>query len=132
MLNPSDNDRRRRIEVIQAMLEKIRDGVMIKLPDFDPAVSQPSEKALLSVSLIPNPYGGTVDQYRYQFEGEEDLLHLIITRIDEQPLTVEEAQQAAGFLLKGVSPALIWLKPGEYSQHFYFGHDDMAASIDLS
>lgn len=131
MINPTDQEKARRADVMGEILACIRSSVMIKLPDFDPALSRPAEKALLTVGQSPNPFCGTIGPYRYQFEGEEDLLHLIVTRIDEEPLTVQEAQEAAGFLLNGVSPSLIWLKPGEYSQHFYLGHDELTDSLIL-
>ena len=104
----------------------IRNDVTIKLPNFDKNLSKSSpENALLTVGLEPNLFGGTVGPYRYQFEGEEDLLHLIVTRIDIGEISVEEAQDVAEFLLSPVAPALIWLKPGERSQHFYVGHDEL-------
>jgi hypothetical protein len=121
----------RRDKVIQKILKDIKEGVTIKLPDFDPLTSRPSDKALLTVGLIPNPYNGVYGPFRYQFEGEEDLLHLIITRIDDGCLSVKDGQLVAEFVLKGVPPALIWLKPGEHSQHFYVGHDDLIDSIAI-
>jgi hypothetical protein len=112
--------------VVERILECIRGDQIIKLPDFDPALSRASEQyALTSIGLEPNPYGGAVGEFRYQFEGEEDLLHLIVTRVDSEPLTVEEAQDVVGWVLPDLPPALIWLRPGHYSQHFYFGHDEL-------
>ena len=109
-----------------AVREHIVQGQSIRLPAFDPKLSQPSERfALTSVGLEPNPFGGRVGEYRYQIEGEDDLLHLIVTRVDGGPLSAEEGQQVAGFLFAGVSTALIWLKPGEFSQHFYVGHEEV-------
>jgi hypothetical protein len=119
---PEDSAQRERVR--EALRDAIRTDRMVKLPAFDPASSRPAPTyALTSVGLEPNPYGGFVGPYRYQFEGEEDLLHLIVTRRDDQPLSVEEARDVAAFLVPEVPPALLWLKPGEYSQHFYFGHD---------
>jgi hypothetical protein len=48
-----------------------------------------------------------------------------VVRADRQPITPEEARTVAAVLLKGVSGALVWIKPGTYSQHFYLGHDDL-------
>lgn len=125
-LAPTPEETRQRQEVLGEILEYVREDRRIMLPPFDASVSRPSDQsALQSVGLEPNPFGGSVGAYRYQFEGEEDLLHLVVTRIDGRPLTPEEGQQVAGFLLEGVSPALIWLKPGEYTQHFYIGHDEL-------
>lgn len=128
MFQPTDEERARRDFVLERVLEFVRSGQTIKLPPFDPLVSRGAESALVSVGIEPNDFGGTAGPYRYQFEGEEDLLHLIVTRLDGSHLTPEEAQGVAGFVLEGVPPALIWLKPGQLSQHFYLGHDDLLAS----
>ncbi len=77
------------------------------------------------VEFVPNPFGGVLGDYRYQFEGEEDLLHLIVVRVDAQPLNPEDARTVAAILFEGTSNALVWLKPGTLSQHFYVGHDDL-------
>ena len=95
------------------------------LPDFDPETGTASESALLTVGAEPNPYCGTLGPFRYQFEGEEDLLHLIVTRCDGEPLTPEEGQTVAGFVLEGVPPGLVWFRPGDRSQHFFVGHDEL-------
>lgn len=70
-----------------------------------------------------------MSDYRYQFEGEEDLLHLIVTRIDSGKITPAEGQQVVSFLLPNLPTALLWLKPGEYTQHFYCGHDELLRSF---
>lgn len=123
----SSTDRDRRDQVIGRILECIRSNQTIKLPAFDPARSEPSERFALQ-SIEPNDFSGAAGEFRYQFEGEEDLLHLIVMREDSGRLTAEEGQQVAGFVLEGLPQALIWLKPGEYSQHFYFGHDELLAA----
>jgi hypothetical protein len=82
-MTPTTAEQIRRDEVIAQILTDIKSNTTIFLPDFDPKISRPSDEyALLSVGIEPNPYGGTIDSYRYQFEGEEDLLHLIIVRTD--------------------------------------------------
>jgi DNA gyrase inhibitor GyrI len=111
----------RRDQVIGSILAAIRSDVTIKLPSFDPAAPG---------SIDDGPYWGTVGEYRYQFEGEEDLLHLFVSRVDHGKLSVEEAQQVVGFLYRNVPRALIWLKPGEFSQHFYLGHDELLTYLD--
>jgi hypothetical protein len=108
-----------------AIIEHVRGDATIKLPKFDRNLSRPSDSALVSVGIEPNPFGGTVGEHRYQFEGEEDLLHLIVTRIDGNTFAAEEAQEVAGFVLRDLPKSLIWLRPGEYSHHFYFGHDEL-------
>jgi hypothetical protein len=110
----------RRDQIVARLLSYIREGRTIRLPDFDGS-STSADYALLAVP--ENDFSGTYEGFRYQFEGEEDLLHLAIMRQDGAPLTVEQAQQVVSFLLPEVPPALIWLKPGNVSQHFYFGHD---------
>lgn len=126
-VSPAQADQKR--EVMATIVAHVRENRTIKLPEFDPSVSKPGVSALVSVGIEPNPFGGTAGEYRYQFEGEEDLLHLIVTRQDGGPLSAEEAQQVAGFVLEGLPPALIWLRPGELSHHFYFGHDELLASF---
>lgn len=86
-----------------------------------------SEVALMRAGEEPNPYGGTIGEFRYQFEGEDDLLHLMVVRQNYEPLTPEEGQVVAAFLLPELLPALIWLKPGTLTQNFYFGHDELLA-----
>lgn len=118
---------------MRRILEYVRENRTIKLPDFDPSLSRPSDRyALISVGAEPNHFSGAVGQYRYQFEGEEDLLHLIVTTVEGSPLTPEEGQQVAGFVLEGLPTALIWLRPGEFSQHFYFGHDELLQHLVVS
>lgn len=112
--------------VLAAILEHIRRDKTIKLPAFDASRSKAApDVALQSVGIEPNAFGGTVGPFRYQFEGEEDLLHLIVTRSDSAELRPEDGQSVAAFLLPRVPPAVIWLKPGRYSQHFYVGHDEL-------
>jgi hypothetical protein len=125
----SDADRLRRDEVLARIAECVRTNQTIKLPPFDP--SRSLEGASFALQAIePNDFSGTLGAYRYQFEGEEDLLHLIVLRSDGSPLTAEEGQTVAGFLLEGLPSALIWLKPGTLSQHFYFGHDELLAVLE--
>ena len=70
-------------------------------------------------------FAGEVAEYTYSFEGEDDLLHVAISRKDRQPLAVEEAQEVMHFLLPNIAPGLIWIKPGTKEQHFYLGHDEL-------
>lgn len=108
------------------ILEDVRENRVVKLPPFDASLERPDDRyALLSVGIEHNDYGGRVGTFRYQFEGEEDLLHLIITHVEGEAVTPHEGQQVAGFVLQGMPTAMIWLRPGTYSQHFYFGHDEL-------
>jgi len=127
---PNPEEQARRDEVMRRILACVEVNQTIKLPPFNPELSRPSDRyALTSIGLEENDYCGWLGDYRYQFEGEEDLLHLIVTQKEGQELTPEVAQQVAGFVLRGLPSALIWLKPGEVSQHFYFGHDELVGKL---
>ena len=131
-LNPTPEEAAQRRRVMAQILDDTRTDNRILLPPFQPGVSQASKTvALLTVGTEPNPYGGTIGDYRYQFEGEDDLLHLFIVRLDGAELTPADGQRVAAWLLKGVPHALVWLKPGRVSQHFYLGHDDLIESLEL-
>ncbi len=117
---------------MRLILDCVNQNQTIKLPKFDPTLSRPSDKfALVSIGLEDNDFCGPVGPYRYQFEGEEDLLHLIVTREDQEEISAQEGQSVAGFVLRGMPPGLIWLRPGEYSQHFYFGHDELISQLEI-
>lgn len=125
-LTPTEQEIHRRNEVIYRLLDHIREDVRIKLPDFDPSKERPSDLyALINVGIEPNQYSGTIGRFRYQFEGEEDLLHLIVTSQDDAGLSTAEGHEVGSFVLQGVPTALIWLRPGSLSQHFYVGHDEL-------
>lgn len=128
-LNVSEFELERRNSVISAVLNAIANNVRIELPAFHPESGSPATTAFLSASIMTGPYSGRVNGYRYQFEGEEDLLHLIITQEGDGPITVTEGQAVAKFIFGNVPPALIWFKPGYYSQHYYVGHDDVAKAL---
>jgi hypothetical protein len=85
-------------------------------------------KSAITIRLEPI-YAGTLGEYVYAFEGEEDLLHLIVRRGDDGPLTVAEGRAVADFALPRVDRGLVWFKPGRHSQHFYVGHDDLVSSL---
>ena len=122
-LTPDDDERRQRDRVLGAVLGAIRSNTTIKLPDF--ARETGSAPALTSIGIEPNSYGGVVGSYRYQFEGEEDLLHLIVTRTDNGPLSAEDGQAVVLFLMPSMPSGLVWIRPGVFSQHFFCGHDDL-------
>jgi hypothetical protein len=124
-------EQNRRDEVMRLILSQVRAGEAIKLPDFDPKLGNPGGHPFALIGIEDNPYSSTLGPFRYQFEGEEDLLHLIVTRQDSEPLSPQEGQLVAGFVLKGLPTALIWLRPGERSQHFYFGHDLLLTHLEL-
>lgn len=128
LFQPSPEETQRRDAIMDALLRATEAGTTIKLPAYDPEVSIAAEEfAATTVGIEPNPYGGTVGDLRYQFEGEEDLLHLIVTRLDNGPIRVEEGQAMGDFLFTGVPKSLFWFRPGTVSQHFYIGHDHLLA-----
>ena len=132
VITPTELEQQRRGEVMARVLECIRNDERIKLPVFNPALDRPTDQfALLSIGIEPNEFSGFVGRYRYQFEGEEDLLHLIVTEEKQGRLTTEDSQAVAAFVLKGMPTALIWLKPGEFSTHFYFGHDELLKHLEI-
>ena len=129
-LAPTSDEIEQRNRVMARVLEFIRTETRIKLPVFDPSRERPSDQfALINVGLEPNEFGGTIGPFRYQFEGEEDLLHLMVTSVSGEAVTTAEAHEVASTILHGVPSALVWLKPGEFSQHFYVGHDELLGQL---
>ncbi len=125
MMRPTPEEAARRDEIVARIIEYTEANRRVNLPDFDPLLDRPDDRfALVSVGIEPNTFSGTIGDYRYQFEGEEDLLHMIVTRASGE-IRAEEGQAVGGFVLAGVPPALVWLKPGERSQHLYVGHDEV-------
>ena len=126
MIRPTPEEAARRDEIVARIREYTEANRRVNLPVFDPALERPDDRfALISVGIEPNVFSGTVGSYRYQFEGEEDLLHMIVTSA-AGGITAEEGQAVGSFVLAGVPTALVWLKPGERSQHLYVGHDEVA------
>jgi hypothetical protein len=125
MLQPTPSEIDRRAEVVKAVLAAIQSDERIQLPAFDPASASAADFALHTIASERGRFGGGVGDFLYQIEGEEDLLHVIVVRVDGGGLTPEEGQSVMGFLFPGLPPSLVWLKPGERSQHFYFGHDEL-------
>ncbi|MFI5387205.1 MAG: hypothetical protein ACHQ50_13930 [Fimbriimonadales bacterium] len=120
----TSEERQRRDEVVSRVVDFIRRDEKIRLPSFDPKQAIPSQDFALQ-SIGDNEFSGSVGPYRYQFEGEDDLLHVIVVRTGGEPLTPEEGRRVIEFLMPDVPPAVIWLKPGEFSQHFYLGNDEL-------
>lgn len=127
-LDAHPEEKSRRDFVVGSVLEAVRADQKILLPHFDAELSRPGPVAPVAAGLEPNSYGGTVGIFRYQFEGEDDLLHLMVVRLDQTALSVEEAQAVFTWLLPDLPSGLVWVRPGEYSQHFYFGHDELLRS----
>ena len=124
MLTPTADEIAVRDQVISTILAHIRDNTTIHLPPYQPATAEASDRyALQSVGIEANPFGGRFGLFRYQFEGEDDLLHLFISRPDGEPVTPAEAQFVAGLLYPNLPKAMLWYHPATYSHHFYVGHD---------
>lgn len=122
MLDPTSTEVAQRDKVIEQVRLAVNAGERIMLPTGPAAdPSDGPDIAMVRAGEEPNLHGGHVGPYRYQFEGEDDLLHVMVVRQDYDPLTPEEAQQVVRFLLPDAIPGLIWLKPGTISQHFYLG-----------
>ena len=131
-MEPTQSEKDQRNRVMAGGLRAIEANQTIRLPDFDPKIDRASDEfAMLTVGLEPNEFGGRLGDFRYQFEGEEDLLHLMVVRQDLSGLEPSEARSVAAFLLEGVPPALVWYRPGTKSHHFYLGHDDLLGSLIL-
>ncbi|HRJ27196.1 MAG TPA: hypothetical protein PLO61_06780 [Fimbriimonadaceae bacterium] len=131
-MEPTQSEKDQRNRVMAGVLRAIEANQTIRLPDFDPKIDRASDEfAMLTVGLEPNEFGGRLGDFRYQFEGEEDLLHLMVVRQDLSGLEPSEARSVAAFLLEGVPPALVWYRPGTKSHHFYLGHDDLLGSLIL-
>ena len=68
-------------------------------------------------------YATTIGDFKVQFEGEDDLLHLEIVRTDRSNIDIHDAKQLADLFFVDIPPALIVVKPAEYSAHYYLPHD---------
>ena len=77
------------------------------------------------IAMNSTEFQGKVGEYSYFFEGEDDLLHVGVSRNDEGRLDVEEAQAVLSFLVPGLAAGVVWVKPGVNSHHFYFAHDEL-------
>ncbi|MEZ0326656.1 MAG: hypothetical protein ACAH95_12195 [Fimbriimonas sp.] len=123
-MQPTPEEQARRDEVFGRVLQFIRESRTIKLPAFDRNIPvKQADYALLAIE--PNDFSGNLGPFRYQFEGEDDLLHIAVAREEGGTIQVQEARKVLSFLLPEVAPALVWLKPGTVSQHFYVGHDEL-------
>jgi hypothetical protein len=127
VFQPTEQEKQQRNQVIQSLLSCIKDSQPILLPRYDEQkkIAHRLSSGLDISLLVDNSFGGKVQGYFYQIEGEEDLLHLIISKGSAEEITPKESKIVVEFLLKGVPAGLVWIKPGHQSQHFYFGHDDL-------
>ncbi len=68
-------------------------------------------------------YGGQIGDYYVQFEGEDDLLHCSVQRVDGAPISLEEAHRVVEPFFAPCPKGIVWFKPAERSVHYYVGHD---------
>lgn len=127
----TDSEAFQRKEVLTRILDFIERGERILLPDWDGSPQPLSNYALLNVGREENEFGGKVGPWRYQFEGEDDLLHLMICRLDQAPLPADESRALVSWLLKGVPVGLYWVRHATHSHHFYVGHDILPGSLEV-
>ncbi|MCW5942620.1 MAG: hypothetical protein KIS66_10340 [Fimbriimonadaceae bacterium] len=120
-LEPTDAETARRDEVLARLRDFVARGERILVPPPNPDL--PPHLAALGSVDPSTPFAGSVGPFVYQFEGEDDLLHLLVATADGGTLAMEEAQPVVSFLVPMVPPSLMWVKPGVRSQHFYFGHE---------
>lgn len=97
--------------VLQAIVEDTRQGVPILLDRRE-------------------RYGATLGDFRVQFEGEDDLLHLAITRVDGRPISHEHAQSIAEAFFHAVPKGLIQCRPATYSVHYYIAHETFVGYLE--
>jgi len=97
--------------ILQAIVEDTRAGVPILLDRRE-------------------RYGATLGNFRVQFEGEDDLLHLAITRTDDGEVSHREAQTIADAFFHRVPKGLIQCRPAVYSVHYYIAHDLFVDYLD--
>lgn len=127
--SPTPDEESAREAILCRILDFIDRGERILLPEWDRSPQALSDYALLNVGLEPNDFGSCVGEWRYQFEGEDDLLHLMVCRKDQQPMPGSEAREIVDWLLKGVPTGLYWVKHATHSHHFYVGHDVLPGSL---
>ena len=126
---PSQEEEASRREILVRILDYIARSERIVLPEWDRSPQALSDYALLNVGLEPNDFGSKVGEWRYQFEGEDDLLHLMVCRADQGPMPGSEARAIVDWLLAGVPTGLYWVKHATHSHHFYVGHDILPDSL---
>lgn len=125
MLRPTPEEQERRQQVLDLVCERIRAAEPILLPPPPAGSDAKSDFALVPIAKSPNAYNGTVGEYIYQFEGEDDLLHIFVVKTADEELELKEAQAVFEFLFPTFPPALSWTKSGTVSHHFYMGHDNL-------
>ena len=109
ILNPTPDETAERDRILDQIRESVRSNR--KVPMARPGG--------------PDPFCGSVGPYAYRFEGEADLLHLMVWRPDERPFPEAEARALAAWVLQGVPPGVVFYRPGEQTQSFFLAHDEL-------
>ncbi len=73
----------------------------------------------------PDPFSGSIGPFAYRFEGEDDLLHLMVWRPDERPFSEADARAVAAWVLVGVPTGVVFFRPGEQTHSFFLAHDEL-------
>jgi hypothetical protein len=128
-LTPTAEERAERDAVVRLLLDFIARGETVRLPACVPGLDRAGAPSMATVGLEPGQFGGAVGEYRYRFDGEEDLLRLMVVRRDGAELTPAEGRAVAAFVLDAVPPGLVWFRPGRRSMHFFVGHDVLPAHV---
>jgi hypothetical protein len=101
--------------------QQARDGVLSRLRD---AVREGTKVPMPACGEVSS-FGGTCGEFQYQFEGEDDLLRLCVTRRDGGELSLDEARRVAAWLLPRLEAGLVWVRPGRISHSFHLSHEDL-------
>lgn len=117
----------RRDVVLGRLVRAIAEGLPIRLPQ--PSSTRPARTTAWEDFDEASEFAGVVGRWRYLFEGEDDLLHLVVARRDGSAIPVAEAWDVVAFLLPDVPRGLIWIRPGTGSHHFYLGHECLHLSL---
>lgn len=111
MFQPSIDEAELRSRILGSVLEYVRENKPIPMS-----------------SGIESEFRGRLGDYLYQFEGEEDLLHLWVSKSSGEDVSPNEGRKVFAWVVGDLPEPLVWLKPGQKSQHFYFAQDDLLRS----
>lgn len=125
----SCGERARVWSALVGYLEDDRKVPFPRPPSDPPGATFDPRRGFPSPGVLTGPFGGVIEGHRFVFEGEDDLLHLILMRTDGAPLEREPALEVAEFLTEGVPKSMKWLRLGPTSLSLYLGHDLLLQAI---
>jgi hypothetical protein len=108
---PSPREIAERDAILRLARRQIREGRPIPFPSQD------------------SPFRGQIAGFEYQFEGEEDLLRLIVRRADGGSLELCDSLRVARFALPGIPETLYFCRPGTREHHYYLAHDLLLETV---